>query len=83
MDTPTRAETKQVFAEVSFALRDVSSQHDEVRSDMEKLASGVEALHRARASDLETTVQVQATLQRTLLALSNIEYRLEQTAAEQ
>ena len=83
VDTPTRAETKQAFAEVSSALRDVSSQHDEVRSDMEKLASGVEALHRARASDVETTAQVQATLQRTLSASSSIEYRLEQTAAEQ
>ena len=50
---------------------------------MEKLASGVEALHRARASDVETTAQVQATLQRTLSASSSIEFRLEQTAAEQ
>ena len=50
---------------------------------MQQLASGVEALHRARASDVETTAQVQATLQRTLSASSSIEFRLEQTAAEQ
>ena len=83
VDAPTRAEMKQAFAEVSSALRDVSSQHNEVRSDMGKLASGVEVLHRARASDIETTAQVQAMLQRTLSASSSIEYRLEQTAAEQ
>ena len=50
---------------------------------MQQLASGVEALHRARASDVETTAQVQATLQRTLSASSSIEMRLEQTAEEQ
>ena len=83
VDTPTRAETEQAFAEVSSALRDVSSQHDEVRANMQTLASGVEALHRARASDVETTAQVQATLQRTLSASSSIEFRLEQTAEEQ
>ena len=83
VDAPTRAETKQAFEEVSSALRDVSSWHDEVRSGMQQLASGVEALHRARASDVETTAQVQATLQRTLSASSSIEFRLEQTAAEQ
>ena len=55
VDAPTRVETKQAFAEVSSALRDVSSQHDEVRSGMQQLASSVEALHRARASDVETT----------------------------
>ena len=35
VDAPTRAETKQAFAEVSSALRDVSSQHDEVHSGMQ------------------------------------------------
>ena len=55
MDAPTRAEMKHAFAEVSFALRDISLQHDEVRSGMQQLASGVEALHRACASDVETT----------------------------
>ena len=44
VDTPSRAETKQAFAEVSSALRDVSSQHDEVRAGMQSLASSVEAL---------------------------------------
>ena len=50
---------------------------------MQELASGVEALRRARASDVETTAQVQATLQRTIAASSSMEYRLEQTAEEQ
>ena len=50
---------------------------------MQELASGVEALRRARASDVETTAQVQATLQRTISASSSMEYRLEQTAEEQ
>ena len=44
VDTPTRAETKQAFAEVSSALCGLSSQHDEVRSGMHQLVSGVEAL---------------------------------------
>ena len=63
VDSPTRAETQQAFAEVSSALRGISSQHEEVRSGMQELASGVEALRCARASDVETTAQVQATLQ--------------------
>ena len=50
---------------------------------MQQLASGVEALRRAHASDVETTAQVQATLQRTMSASSSIEFRLEQTAEEQ
>ena len=63
VDVPTREETKQAFAEVSSALRDVSTQHDEVQAGMQSLASGVETLRRARAADLETSAQVQATLQ--------------------
>ena len=62
VDIPSREETQQAFAEVSSALRDVSSQHDEVRAGMQSLASGVETLRRARAVDVETTAQVQATL---------------------
>ena len=83
VDSPTRAETEKAFAEVSSALRGVSSQHEEVRLGMQELASGVEALRRARASDVETTAQVQATLQRTISASSSMEFRLEQTAEEQ
>ena len=63
VDVPTREETKQAFAEVSSVLRDVSTQHDEVQAGMQSLASGVETLRRARAADLETSAQVQATLQ--------------------
>ena len=74
---PSREETMQAFAEVSFALHNVSSQHDEVRVGIQSLASGVKTLRRARAVDVDTTVQVQATLQRTLSASSSLEARME------
>ena len=83
VDVPTRAETEQAFAEVSSVLRGVSSQHDEVRAGMQSLASGVETLRRARVADVETTAQVQATLQRTLSASSSLEARLEQAESQQ
>ena len=35
VDAPSRAETKQAFEEVSSALRNVSSKHEEVRSGMQ------------------------------------------------
>ena len=71
------------FDEVSLALRSVSSKHAEVRADMQGLASGVEELRRARAGNVETTTQVQATLQRTLSASSSLEMRLGQTEEQQ
>ena len=83
VDVPTRAETERAFAEVSSALQGVSSQHDEVRAGMQSLASGVETLRRARVADVETTAQVQATLQRTLSASSSLEARLEQAESQQ
>ena len=83
VDVPTREETKQAFAEVSSALRDVSTQHDEVQAGMQSLASGVETLRRARAADLETSAQVQATLQRTLSTSSSLEARMEQAELSQ
>ena len=43
----------------------------------------MEALRRARAGDVETTAQVQATLQRTLSASSSLEMRLGQTEEQQ
>ena len=62
VDVPSRAETKQAFAEVSSALRAVSSHQEEVQLGMQQLATGVEELRRARAGNVETTAQVQATL---------------------
>ena len=82
-NVPSRAETTQAFAEVSSVLRDVSSQHEEVRAGMQSLASGVETLRRARVADVETTAQVQATLQRTLSASSSLEARMEQAEVSQ
>ena len=83
VNAPSRAETKQAFEEVSSALRNVSSKHEEVRSGMQGLAMGVEELRRACAGDVETTAQVQATLQRTLSASSSLEMRVEQTEEQQ
>ena len=82
-NVPSRAETTQAFAEVSSVLRNVSSQHEEVRAGMQSLASGVETLRRARVADVETTAQVQATLQRTLSASSSLEARMEQAEVSQ
>ena len=83
VDIPTREETTQAFAEVSSALRSVSTQHDEVRAGMQSLASGVETLQRARVVDEEKSAQVQATLERTLSVSSSLEARLEQAEVSQ
>ena len=85
VDTPSREETRQAFDEVSSALHSVSSAHEEVKAGMQTLASGVEQLHRARAGDVETTAQIQRTLQRTLSASGDLEQRVgqaEQTQAQ-
>ena len=83
VDAPSRAETKQAFDEVSSVLRTVSSEHAEVRSEMQGLASEMESLRQARAGDVETTAQVQATLQRTLSASSSLEARMGYTEEQQ
>ena len=70
---PSRAETKQAFNEVSSVLRDVSPQHEEVHMGMQELALGVEAIHRECVGDVETTTQVQTTLQRMLSESSSFE----------
>ena len=76
VDAPSCAETRQAFDEVSLALHSVSSAHEEVKAGMQTLASGVEELHRARASDVETTAQIQCTLQRMLSASGDLEMRV-------
>ena len=83
VDAPSHAETKQAFDEVSLAFCAVLSQQEVVQSGMQQLAIGVEELWRARAGDVETTAQVQATLQRTLSALSSFEMRLGQMEEQQ
>ena len=42
VDAPSRAETHQVFEEVSSTLRDVSSAHEGVKAEMQSLAMGIE-----------------------------------------
>ena len=83
VDAPSRAETRQAFDEVSSALHSVSSAHEEVKAGMQTLASGVEELHRARAGDVETTAQIQRTLQRTLSASGDLEMRVGQAEQSQ
>ena len=83
VNAPSRVETKQAFDEVSSALQTVSSKHEKVCADMQGLASGVEELWRARVGDVETTAQVQATLQRTLSTLSSLEMRLGHTEEQE
>ena len=83
VDAPSRAETRQAFDEVSSALHSVSSAHEEVKAGMQTLASGVEDLHRARAGDVETTAQIQRTLQRTLSASGDLEMRVGQAEQSQ
>ena len=85
IDASSRAETRQAFDEVSSALHSVSSAHEEVKAGMQTLASAVEQLHCARAGDVETTAQIQRTLQRTLSASGDLETRVgqaEQTQAQ-
>ena len=67
VNAPTCTEMKQAFDEVSSVLQNVLSQHEELCTSMQGLASGVEELHCTRARDMETMAQVQATLQRTFL----------------
>ena len=83
VDAPSREETRQAFDEVSSALHSVSSAHEEVKAGMQTLASGVEQLHRARAGDVETTAQIQRTLQRTLSASGDLEMRVGQAEQSQ
>ena len=64
-------------------MRTVLSKHEEVCGDMQGLASGVEELRRARAGDVETIAQVQATLQWTLSTSSSLEMRLGQIEEQQ
>ena len=61
----------------------VSSQHEEVRADMQGLASGIEELHHTRVGDMEMKAQVQATLQWTLSASSSLEMRVGQIEEQQ
>ena len=83
VDAPSREETRQAFDEVSSALHSVSSAHEEVKARMQTLASGVEQLHCARAGDVETTAQIQRTLQRTLSASGDLEMRVSQAKQSQ
>ena len=83
VDSPSRAETKQAFDEVSSALQSVSSQHEAVRAQMQGLALGMEQMRQERAGTMETTAQVQATLQRTLSTSSLLEARVGQTEEQQ
>ena len=81
---PSRAETRRaLLMRYRRCCSTVSSEHAEVLSEMQGLASGMEALRCARAGDVETTAQVQATLQRTLSASSSLEMRLGQTEEQQ
>ena len=79
VDAPSREETKQAFAEISSALQQASSAQEEVCTGMQSLAADIEELRRTRAGDVETTVQLQQTLQRTLSASSSLEMRVGQT----
>ena len=47
------------------------------------MATGMEELWRARASDMEIIAQIQQTLQWTLLASSSLEMQIGQTEAQQ
>ena len=44
VDAPSREETKQPFAELSSALQQASSAHEEVRTEMQSLATRIEEL---------------------------------------
>ena len=46
VDAPMRAKTKQAFAEVSSALQQASSAHEEVHSEVQSLAIGIEELRK-------------------------------------
>ena len=55
VDAPTRAETKQAFDEVSFALRSVLSQHDAVYMEVQQLSCGMEQMRQERTGEVEST----------------------------
>ena len=58
VDAPSRADTRQVFAEVSSILRNVSSAHEGVKAEMQSLAMGIEEVHRQQVGEIETIAQV-------------------------
>ena len=64
-------------------MKQASSAHEEVKTEMQSLATGIEELRRTRAGDVETTLQLQQTLQRTLSTSSSLEMRVGQTEQQQ
>ena len=83
VDAPSREETQKAFAEVSSVLQQASSAHEEVKTEMQSLATSIEELRRTQAGDVETTSQLQKSLQRTLSASSSLEMRVGQTEQQQ
>ena len=64
-------------------MQDVSSVHEGVKAEMQSLAMRIEEMRRQQICEVETTAQVQATLQRTLSASSSLEMRVGQMEVQQ
>ena len=57
-------------------LQQASFAHEEVRIEIQSLATGIEELRRTQARDAETIAQLQQTLQKTLSASSSLKMRV-------
>ena len=83
VDAPSREETQKAFEEVSSVLQQASSAHEEVKTEMKSLATSIEELRRTYAGEVETTSQIQQSLQRSLSVSSELESRVGQTEQTQ
>ena len=73
---PTRQEAKEALAEVSLAFQDMSTKHGKIQGGLQVLESTVEEARKAKQSEIEATSQVQDTLHRTALVMSELEIHL-------
>ena len=83
INVPLRAKTKQAFDEVSSVLHIVSSQQEVVHTEIRALSQEMEQMRKDYIGEMESTIQVKATLQRSLSASSSLEMRIGQAEAQQ
>ena len=58
IDVPSRQETKETFAEVSYVFKGMTKKHGQMQGDLQVLASMVEALKQAQQGEAESLAQV-------------------------
>ena len=83
VDAPHAKRRTKAFAKVSLVLQQASAAHEEVKTEMQSLAIGIEKLRQTQVGDVETTTQLQKSLQRSLSVSSELETRVGQMEQKQ